>query len=169
MKMCLYVDKITTIQELEKEFDTRTFYKLFILKKDGPKPTHIESPYLDFKIRWPGRVELPWSAYRLTSEEALDRVIVTDRAFHVRATEEALKIDRFWVEFFDKAKKENVVSLPVTVRKEDIICFGLQDQVAVKAYEISKESWLSMGFIYVEMTVEYRNEKNEHLWKERGF
>ena len=136
--MCLYVDKITTLQELEKEFDTKTFFKLFILKK-----THLETPYLNFEVRGPGRIELPHGVQPLSSEEAINRSIIQGSAFHARATEDALKIDRFWVEFFNKG---DAISLPVTVRKEDIICFGLQDQVAVKAYEILKESWLRIVF-----------------------
>jgi len=135
--MCLYIDRITTQQELEKEFDTRTFYKLFILNKN-----FIQTPYFDFKIMKPGLVAMPDA---LTLDEITDEsmVMVQGRAFHVRTTESALKLDKFWVKFFNKAdfSKGEVISLPVIVQKKDIICFGLQDQVAVKSYNISEECW----------------------------
>ena len=137
--MCLYVDKLTTLLELKRDFTTVTFFKWFI-----PKGSHLLTPYRDFKITKPGLVTLPDTRGPLLYEEIVDGFMVQGRAFHARTNEAITKRDKFYAEFFDKG---DGICLPIEVRKEDIICFGLEDHVSVSAYNISEESWkLIKGF-----------------------
>lgn len=127
--MCLYVNVSKTEQEL-KNTEPRIFYKVFVKAKD-----HLLTPYWTFSIHEPGKVIIP-DPVSLGMHP-----MINGDAFHVRTTEGALKQDAFYCEYFDRGKPINVT---INANHEDIIAFGVQDDVALKAYTITEETWNSI-------------------------
>lgn len=123
--MCLYIDRGATKRELEEGSLIRTYYKVFV-RKDGK----LYSPYHKYVITGPGEVRLPDKEFTGDSIEA--------GAFHLRVTEDDLKTDLFFIDYMELGKPE---ILGVHVDKKDIIAYGIQGGVAVKAYRIDHAAW----------------------------
>lgn len=127
--MCLYISKWKTDQE-SKDKSKRTFFKLFIKESD-----HLKTPYQSFVIKKAGRVVLPSKEFR---ERIYD--IIGEEGFHARTTEEAIKMDIFYYEYFHKEKAEHVI-IEIEVNPEDIVAYGIQNDVAFKSYTIPQDVW----------------------------
>jgi hypothetical protein len=133
--MCLYVNVSKTEQEL-KNPEPRVFFKIFVKAKDCPFTPYAKdclfTPYWKYSIYQPGTVIVP---HPVLFE---GQPMINENAFHARTTEKALKQDSFYCEYFDRGKPLNVT---INANHEDIIAFGIQDDVALKAYTITKETW----------------------------
>jgi hypothetical protein len=132
--MCLYIDNIKTEQELAKDVPVWTFYKLF-LKRDNPEIKILRTPYRDFEVRSSGIKSIP-------NNEIIDQcgnISIWGGVFHARVDEKSIKQDMGWVDCF--LPHLVPVCLPILVKKEDIVAFGIQDDVAVMSYEITQEVW----------------------------
>jgi hypothetical protein len=132
--MCLYVDLISTQKELAKDTPLWTFYKTFVRKKGIP---YIETPYHEFKVHGPGIIQIPEpiKSRDLTGVVGIERGI-----FNARTKEEATKQDKFYAEYFTRGEF-TCVCVPIIVKKEDIIAFGILEDVGILAYEITQEVW----------------------------
>lgn len=130
--MCLYVSHGKTEQKLAEPppASPHMFYKVFV-KTD----THLISPYWSFKIDRPGRIYIPHPAI-LDGQEMIGK-----GAFHARTHEGALKQDAFYCEFFDRGEPVEII---IHALQEDIIAYGVQDDVALKGFIISFTSWYSI-------------------------
>ena len=95
---------------------------------------------LFFTINEPGLITFPVFPEK---REKLYPEIIDHDAFHARITEEALKMDIFFAEFFKRDKMGELIKLPIKVTYNDIIAYGIQNDVAFKAYTITEESWNS--------------------------
>jgi hypothetical protein len=126
--MCLYVNKQLTMIGLSSSKDIKTFWKLFVKHE-----SYLETPYLKYKVNSPGLITVDNPIIWDSNIE-----IIGGGAFHLRTHEEALKRDEFHAEFFEMGK---VVKIPVQVTFEDIIAFGGDENVAVRAYMISVQEW----------------------------
>jgi len=130
--MCLYIDALKTERELCNE-ETRTFFKLFIKESD-----YLKTPYMSFIIRVPGQIILP------NPEKQDSSYIIEKGAFHARTSEISLKIDIFFSKFFERDNNGEHVSLPIEVTHKDIIAYGIQNDVALRSYRITKKTWDSV-------------------------
>ena len=127
--MCLYIDRIKTEQELAKDIPERVFYKLFVRRKGC-----IETPYWGYRVDKPGVLTV------VNPVSSTNGVWVNEGAFHARTAEGAIKQDKFYAEYFTKGEY-TCVCMPIRVKKEHLVAFGGQEDVAVTAYEITKEAW----------------------------
>jgi hypothetical protein len=134
--MCLYIDKITTERKLAESVAEEVFYKLFLKREK-----HIESPYHYFKVLGPGVITHPNPT---TWKEAKELVGLETGIFNARTTEEATKQDKFWAEYFTR-EEYSCVCIPIIVKKEDIIAFGILNDVGVRAYKICEGTWESLN------------------------
>lgn len=129
--MCLYVNRIKTEQELKNKCVIPfTFYKVFIKISD-----HLLSPYWSFPIQKPGRIIMP-DPVLLGEQEMIGK-----DAFHARTRKEALKHDSFYCGFFERGEPVEVI---IHANHKDIIAFGIQDDVALKAFTITFSDWSSI-------------------------
>ena len=128
--MCLYVDKDKTKEELLNR-ETRTFYKLFLKKE-----CHLETPYLHYKIKGPGKIKAVPTGKPFTD-------MIGAGVFHARLSQDGTKPDKFFIEYLEFGK---FVCLPITVEAEDLVAFGGlgQDNACMKAYTISQNDWDSV-------------------------
>ena len=137
--MCLYIDYKLTNNLVREGSEDWIFHKLFIKYKGS---SFIETPYHNYKVYGPGLIEA-----RLTFEirDILDKGYLEGGLFHARTSIEATKQDTFWVEYFTKGEFKTIC-LPIKVKISQIICFGMQDDVGISAYEISEENWRAQCF-----------------------
>jgi len=127
--MCLYIDYRTTKLELRNR-ESKIFYKVFLKKTD-----YLETPYQKYIIKGPGIITVPDPLNRLD----IDRAIMVSRgALHARTTHDATKQDEFYAHFF---KMGETIVIPIHVEYEAILVYGLQNSVAITAYEIKEETW----------------------------
>ena len=124
--MCLYVNHIKTEKELENRA-SRIFYKIFIRASD-----YLSTPYWSFRVDNPGKYTLA-NAVSYTGQEMIGKGV-----FHARTRKSALKQDLFYCEFFECGKP---VVVPIHADIEDILAFGVQDDVALRTFTITKETW----------------------------
>jgi len=127
--MCLYVDHRTTEIKL-KNRSPRIFYKVFLKKID-----YLETPYQKHIIKGPGIITIPEPLNRLDMDGA---VMVSRGALHARTTPDATQPDEFYARFF---KLGETVTIPIHIKYDDILVYGLQNSVAITAYEIKEETW----------------------------
>lgn len=55
-----------------------------------------------------------------------------------------LKMDIFFSKFFERDKNSEHVSLTIEVTHKDIMAYGIQNDVALRSYRITKEAWDSV-------------------------
>ncbi len=128
--MCLYIDhQITNSKKMDTE--PQIFFKVFLKKEDQSKKKYLETPFLHYKV----------------DREGLHEVALTDKysdtdigsgAFHARTKETSIGQELSWIKQFELGKYAVV---KIHVKAKDIIAYGNQDDVAVKAYEITSEDW----------------------------
>jgi len=127
--MSLYVSRRTTEIELRNK-SSRIFYKTYLKKEN-----YIMTPYHKFIINKPGVINVsnPIKRRFLKSGE-----LISGGAFHARINKISTKQDIFYADFFELGE---AVVVPIHVKYKDIIIYGLQDSVAITAYEIKEETW----------------------------
>ena len=127
--MCLYINYIETLKELKNK-NLRTFYKIFVKVSN-----YIITPYWSFKVSRPGEYRL------MTAQSLKEQGMINEGAFHARTKKGALQQDIFFCEFFEKGQP---IIIPINVKTEDIIAFGMVNDVAFKAFTVTDEAWNSI-------------------------
>lgn len=134
--MCLYVDRRETDRQLQDK-SNRVFFKLFCcLHADSI----MRTPYRLFPIKdYDTLIKVESPASRTTRKD------ISEGAFHARLTKEAVELsDVEQTDYFIKGN-HSLYILPIHVYYEDIIAYGLQGDVAVKAFTITKHDWVHCG------------------------
>lgn len=127
--MSLYVSRRVTEIEL-KDTSSRVFYKVFLKQSKC-----LKTPYHKYIVNNYGVITVsnPIKRGDLKSGD-----LISGGAFHARIDIKSTKQDKFYADFFELGE---TVTVPIYVRYEDIIVYGLQDSVAIIAYEIKRDVW----------------------------
>jgi len=90
-----------------KDRSVRTFYKTFVKKEN-----YIESLYLKYKVKEPGKIRVP--------PEKINTDMIGAGVFHARLKQENIQNDKPW---FDFMEIKNFVCIPIIVRIEDVVAY----------------------------------------------